>query len=58
MVGIIGNRKMVFDNKADFKLFEAKISKGVTNNITKEMLDKKTKNISITRGIENAKKGL
>ncbi len=58
MVGIAGNRKIVFENKADFKLFESKISRGVTNNITKEMLDRKTKNINIVRGIENVKREL
>lgn len=54
MVGIVSNRKMTFDDRKSFELFETKLGKGVMNNVTKEMLDKKTKNITITRGSENA----
>lgn len=58
MVGIVNNRKITFDDKKSFELFETKLSKGVMNNVTKEMLDKKTKNITITRGSKNVRKEL
>lgn len=58
MVGIVRNKRIVFENRADLERFEKQISKGVTNNITKKMLDEKTKNIKITRGSENAPRGL
>lgn len=54
MVGILRNKRMVFENRADLERFKKQISYGVTNNITKKMLDEKTKNIKITRGSENA----
>ncbi|MEY8736443.1 hypothetical protein AB9M75_04135 [Lactobacillus sp. AN1001] len=58
MVGIVRNKRIIFENRADFERFEKRISKGVTNNVTKKMLDEKTKNIKITRGSENVPKGL
>lgn len=58
MVGIVRNKRMVFKNGADLERFEKQISEGVTNNITKKMLDEKTKNIKITRGSENVPRGL
>lgn len=58
MVGIVRNKRIVFENRADLERFEKQISKGVTNNITKKMLDEKTKNIKITRGSENVPRGL
>lgn len=58
MVGIVRNKRIVFENKADLERFKKQISDGVTNNITKKMLDEKTKNIKITRGSENAPRGL
>lgn len=54
MVGIVNNRKITFNDKKSFELFETKLNKGVMNNVTREMLDKKTKNITITRGSESA----
>lgn len=58
MVGIVRNKRIVFENRADLERFEKQISKGVTNNITKKMLDEKTRNIKITRGSENVPRGL
>lgn len=58
MVGIVRNKRIVFENRADLERFEKQISEGVTNNITKKMLDEKTKNIKITRGSENLPRGL
>ncbi len=58
MVGIVRNKRLIFENRADLERFEKRISKGVTNNVTKKMLDEKTKNIKITRGSENVPKGL
>lgn len=58
MVGVVRNKRMVFESREDLERFEKQLSKGVTNNITKEMLDEKTKNINITRGSENAPRGL
>ena len=58
MPGISRNVVMVFETRKEFEAFEKQISKGVTNNITKKMLDEKTKNIKITRGSENVPRGL
>lgn len=58
MIGILRNKRMVFENMADLERFKKQISDGVTNNITKKMLDEKTKNIKITRGSENVPRGL
>lgn len=58
MVGVVRNKRMVFKNRADLERFEKQISEGVTNNITKKMLDEKTRNIKITRCSENVPRGL
>lgn len=49
MPGIVNNRRITFSDKRSFELFEARLSKGVMNNVTRETLDKKTKNITISR---------
>lgn len=58
MVGVVRNKRMVFESRTDLECFKKRISEGVTNNITKKMLDEKTKNIKITRGSENSPRGL
>ncbi len=49
MPGIVNNRRITFSDRRSFELFEARLSKGVMNNVTRETLDKKTKNITISR---------
>lgn len=49
MPGIVNNRRITFGDRRSFELFEARLSKGVMNNVTRETLDKKTKNITISR---------
>ena len=49
MPGIVNNRRITFSDRRSFELFEARVSKGVMNNVTRETLDKKTKNITISR---------
>ncbi|MGK4159156.1 hypothetical protein AB0X46_03220 [Ligilactobacillus salivarius] len=49
MVGILNKKTLVFDTKSEFEHFENAIKNGVSNNITKADLDKKTKNINIVR---------
>ena len=49
MPGIVNDRRITFSDRRSFELFEARLSKGVMNNVTRETLDKKTKNITISR---------
>ena len=43
MPGIVNDRRITFSDRQSFELFEARLSKGVMNNVTRETLDKKDK---------------
>lgn len=49
MPGIVNNRRITFSDRRSFELFEARLSKGVMNNVTRETLDKRQK-ISLSHG--------
>lgn len=52
MPGINRNAVMVFETRKELEAFEKRISGGVSSDVTKGMLDEKTKHIHITRGTE------
>lgn len=49
MPGIVNDRRITFSDRRSFELFEARLSKGVMNNVTRETLDKRQK-ISLSHG--------
>lgn len=49
MPGINRNAVMVFETRKELEAFEKRISGGVSSDVTKKMLDEKTKHIHITR---------